>query len=112
MVETVVAPSFVLPSGMFTDEEIGCADRAFDLLSRVKSTSQAEMIATVLFSYDGIAKDTQPTEQQVYDHVMNWKSRWRGAKDAEVQATICDLSSLGWMKPRQDVGLLDDDNLF
>lgn len=112
MVETVVAPSFVLPSGMFTDDEIGCADRAFDLLSRVKSTSQAEMIATVLFSYDGIAKDTQPTEQQVYDHVMNWKSRWRGAKDAEVQATICDLSSLGWMKPRQDVGLLDDDNLF
>lgn len=112
MVETVVASSFVLPCNMFTKEEIGCADYAFDLLSRVKSTDQAEMIATVLFSYDGIAKKEQPTEQQVYDHVMNWKPRWRGVKDAEVQTTICDLSSLGWMKPRQDVGLLDNDNLF
>ena len=97
---------------MFSEEEISCAEDAFDLLSRVKSTDQAEMIATVLFSYDGIAKNAQPTEQQVYDHVMNRKPRWRGVKDLEVKATICDLSTLGWMKPRQDVGLLDDDNLF
>lgn len=112
MVETVVSASFTLPQNMFTDEEIGRADLAFDLLSRVKSTDQAEMIATVLFSYDGIAKQEQPTEQQVYDHVMRWKPRWCGVKDAEVQAAICDLSSLGWMMPRQNIGLLDDDNLF
>ena len=112
MVETVVAPSFALPLNLFTAEEIGKADHAFDLLSRIKSTDQAEMIATVLFSYDGIAQNAQPTEQQVYDHVMGWKPHWRGTKDAEVQAAICDLSSLGWMTPRQDVGLLDDDNLF
>ena len=112
MVETVVAPSFALPLNTFTDDEIGRADLAFDLLSRIKSTDQAEMIATVLFSYDGIAQKEQPTEQQVYDHVMGWKPHWRGTKDAEVQAAICDLSSLGWMTPRQDVGLLDDDNLF
>ena len=95
-----------------TDEEINRADCAFDLLSRIKSTDQAEMIATVLFSYDALQKSEQPTEQSVYDHVMEWKPRWRGTKDTEVQAAICDLSSLGWMQPRQDTGLLDDDSLF
>lgn len=112
MMETVVSPAFSLPYDAFTPEEIACADSAYDLLSRVKSTDQAEMIATVLFSYDGILKKEQPTEQMVFDHVMNWKPHWRGVKDGEVQATIQDLSSLGWMFPRQDVGLLDDDNLF
>lgn len=112
MVETIVAPSFVLPRHMFTEAEINRADDAFDLLSRIKSTEQAEMIATVLFSYDGIAKKEQPTEQQVYDHVMQWKPRWSGVKDEAVRTTICDLSSLGWMQPRQDIGLLDEDSLF
>lgn len=112
MVETVVSPSFVLPRNQFTDEEINRADCAFDLLSRIKSTDQAEMIATVLFSYDALQKSEQPTEQSVYDHVMEWKPRWRGTKDTEVQAAICDLSSLGWIQPRQDTGLLDDDSLF
>jgi hypothetical protein len=42
---------------MFSEEEISRAEDAFDLLSRVKSTDQAEMIAPVLFSYDGIAKN-------------------------------------------------------
>lgn len=112
MVETIVNPSFVLPTEMFTDEELRLADCAFDLLSRVKSTDQAEMIATVLFSYDTISKKEQPTEQDVYKHVMKWKPHWREQKDAEVQAAICDLSSLRWMYPRQDIGLLDTENLF
>ena len=112
MVETVVTPSFVLPQNMFTEDEIGRADYAFDLLSRIKSTDQAEMIATVLFSFDGIAQTQQPTEQQVYDHVMGWKPHWKDTKDTEVRTTICDLSSLGWMHPRQDIGLLTEDNLF
>ncbi len=112
MVETVVAPSFVLPQHMFTRDEIDCADRTFDLLSRVKSTDQAEMITTVLFSHDKLLEKEQPSEQQIYDYVMKWKPHWCGIKHAEVQATICDLSALGWMRPRQDAGLLDDDNFF
>lgn len=112
MVETIIAPSFTLPQNLFTKEEIKLADYAFDLLSRVKSTDQAEMIATVLFSFDELFKSKQPTEQQVYDHVMAWKPHWRDSKDAEVKSTICDLSSLRWMIPRQDEGLLTDDNLF
>lgn len=113
MVVTTVSPTFSLPRDMFSAKEIELADSAFDLLSRIKSTDQAEMIATVLFSYDQIEKNGQPTEQQVFDHVMGWKPRWKETKNQEVVVTICDLSSLGWMKPRHDVGVLSaDDNLY
>lgn len=112
MIETVVSPKFVLPEDTFTEEEIAKADKAFDLLSRVKSTDQAEMIATVLFTYDEFCRSEQPTEQQIYDHILKWKPRWKGTKDQEIQNTICDLSALGWMFPRQDSGLLLNDGLF
>ena len=113
MVVTTVSPTFSLPQDMFSSKEIELADYAFDLLSRIKSTDQAEMIATVLFSYDQIEKKGQPTEQQVFDHVMGWKPRWKESKNQEVVVTICDLSSLGWMNPRHDVGVLSaDDNLY
>jgi len=111
MVETVVTPDFKLPDDTFTKEEIDKANRAFDLLCRVKNTDHAEMIATVLFSYDELDAHSQPTEQQVFDHVMQWKPHWRNAKADETKATICELSALGWMKPRLDEGLLDGDCL-
>lgn len=113
MVVTVVAPSFTLPTDQFSPQEIQLADRSFDLLSRIKSTDQAEMIATVLFSYDTLAKTAQPTEQQVFDYVMQWKPHWQNTKKHATISTICDLSSMGWMTPRHDDGVLDsDDNLF
>lgn len=112
IVEIITAPSFVLPQNMFTDEEISCADNVVDLLSRIKSAAHAEIISIVLFSYDSIAQKEHPTEQQVYDHVMNWMPHWNTAKNVEVQTIIGDLSSLGWIVPRQDAGLLDDDVLY
>lgn len=111
MVETVVTPQFKLPDGAFNDEEIGLADQAFDLMSRIKSTDQAELITTVLFSYDGLKKNEQPTEQQIYDHVLGWKPRWRGEYEQEVKAAICELSALGWVNPRTDCGLLEEEEL-
>ena len=70
------------------------------------------MIATVLFTYDEFCRNEQPTEQQIYDHILQWKPRWKGIRDQEIQNTICELSALGWMMPRQDVGLLSNDDLF
>ena len=112
MIETVVSPNFKLPDDQFTEEEIGRANRAFDLLSRVKSTDQAEMIATVLFTYDEYSQKEKPTEQQIFDHVLEWKPRWKGNKERIIKSTICDLSALGWMQPRQDIGLLPEGDLF
>ena len=106
MVETVISPSFKLPYDEFNKDDLDKADYAFDLLSRIKSTAQAEMIATILFSYDKINEKFQPTEKEIYEYVINWKPRWNEKRRFEIISTINELSALGWMKPRQDTGLL------
>ena len=70
------------------------------------------MIATVLFTYDQYSKKEKPTEQQIFDHVLNWKPRWKGDKEPIILSTICDLSALGWINPRQDMGLLSGGDFF
>ncbi len=100
MVETIVTPNFKINPNDFTVQDINNADKTFDLLSRIKSTDQAEMIATVLFSYDELSeKYAAVTEKQIFDHVVNWKKHWNGTKDPEIISTIESLSVLGWMKP-------------
>jgi len=82
MVETVVSPEFKLDYSVYTQDEVNRANKTFDLLSRIRSTEQAEVIATVLFSYDELSKlERSVTEKQIFDHVMNWKSRWKGEKE-------------------------------
>ena len=117
MIETVVSRDFILQESKYTDKELRQAANAYDLLSRIKSTEQAEMIATVLFSYDELCLSHQEvTERQIFDHVINWKKRWRQEKEnreQEIISTIYDLSVLGWMSPnrKHDI-LVNDDDIY
>ena len=101
MTETIVSPSFRFPYEEFTRQDLQAADRGIDLLSRIKNTEHAEMIATVLFSYDELkAKKKQaPRDIDVYEHVLRWKKRWNNSKEEEIISTIYNLAALGWMTP-------------
>lgn len=101
MVETIVSPDFRLDYNEFSQEDIYKAECAFDLLSRIKSTDQAEMIATVLFSYDEliIGGLLTVTEKQIFDHIIKWKPRWKKTREEEIINTIESLSILGWISP-------------
>ena len=114
MTETIVSPHFKFPRNEFTDEEIKAADRAIDLLSRIKNTDQAEMIATVLFSYDELKEKAnhEPTDIEVFNHVLNWKKRWRENKEEEIIRTIWNLASLGWMAPVWSGEIQMEDDIF
>ena len=114
MIETVVSPDFKFPFSRFTPEEIQKADRAVDLLSRIKSTYHAEMVATVLFSYEELEKDSDAIKDiDVFNHVLQWKKRWTGSKEDEIARTIQNLSSLGWISPVHTNQLMtDEDDLF
>lgn len=98
MVETIVSHEFELDYFMFLLKDIDNADKTFDLLSRIRSTEEAEVIATVLFLYDELTENSKSvTEKQIFDRVMTWKSRWKGYKESEIKKTISNLSILGWM---------------
>ena len=103
MVETVVSPTFVLPRNQFNEDEIDRADSTIDLLSRIQNTDQAEMVATVLFSYDELllsknSSDT-PSDSDIFDHIMSWKPKWKNQKEAEIIKMIYSLTALKWMAP-------------
>ncbi len=99
MVKTVVSSKFVLPDE-FTQEELQKADKAIDLLSRIKNTDQAEMVATVLFSYDELIEKMNSVEDiEVFEHVLKWKTRWKEVKEHEICSTINNLTYLKWMTP-------------
>lgn len=109
MVETVVSPSFKLKFDNYSKETINNTERAIDLLSRIKSTEHAELIATVLFSYDELIETkSDVTDEDVLDHVFSWKPHWKDIKQKAVESAIIDLSVLGWMSPIQKRIVEDD----
>lgn len=114
MIETVVSPLFKLNYDSFTYEELDCAERTIDLLSRIKSTDQAEMLATVMFSYDELIKNgvNDITDSHILAHVLRWKPHWENKK-TEILDTITSLSMLEWINPYHTIeNGINDDHLY
>lgn len=101
MIETRVSPEFRLKKSDFSEEELRIVGRVIDLLSRVKSTAQAERISTVIFSFDELKKEGKnPTERRICDYILEWKPRWKNSREKqELISTIKDLSGLRWIEP-------------
>jgi uncharacterized protein YwgA len=76
-------------------------DKAVDLFSRIKSTEQAEEVLTVLFASREL-KQSRPNEavneQQLYDHILEWKKSWRTEeKQRAIASAIRNLVLLEWV---------------
>ncbi len=109
MVETHVTDNFVFDASLYSNEELQCLDKTVDLFCRLKNTNQAEMMATVMFSYDSLKeKKKTVSEKDIFDDVLDWKKHWVGSKDDEIKRTIRNLAILGWIKPEISF-LIDDD---
>lgn len=101
MVETRVTPNFAFDPSLYTSDELQCLNKTVDLFCRIKNTDQAEMMATVMFSYDRLKlRNAEVTEEDVLRDVLDWKKRWVGVKEDEIRHTIRDLSILGWLQPK------------
>lgn len=85
----------------YKPNELIAARKTVDLFGRIKSTEQAEIIATVLYSYDSLNKnDKVITDQDVYDYGLQWKPRWNNEKSYQVKDTIQNLAMLSLMNLR------------
>lgn len=87
--------------------------KVVDLFSRVKSTEQAEEILTVMYASRQLKRrrrESEVTEQDVYDYVLEWKKSWMGDdKRHAVASAIRNLVVLGWMRARISDSLDDVD---
>nr|VFJ53912.1 MAG: O-acetyl-ADP-ribose deacetylase (regulator of RNase III), contains Macro domain [Candidatus Kentron sp. FW] len=77
-------------------------NKTVDLFSRIKSTTQAEEVTTVLYAARKLKKDRKDTsvsEQDVYDFILDWKKNWRtDEKKAAIASAIRNLEMLGWLR--------------
>lgn len=114
MVETIVNPRFRLNKRSFTTSELKKTNATIDLLSRIKNTDQAEMISTVLFTFDELnMKNSRVTEKEIVEHIHQWKKWWENTKDNEIIETIGDLASLGWISPDRSHGtVVQEEDLY
>lgn len=109
MVETKVTDNFIFDSSLYTERELDALHKTVDLFCRIKNTDQAEMMTTVVFSFDNLAAQRDSvTEDDILQYVLDWKKRWAESKQDEIRHTIRSLSMLGWIKPKISFALDDD----
>lgn len=75
-------------------------DRTVDLFMRIRSANQAELVATVMFATKELEQTvSKPSETDILEAVMDWKSRRRPPLDqSEVAETIRGLAAQGWIQ--------------
>lgn len=98
MISLSVSDEVELHREKFTEEELNAVKKTVDLFGRVKSTEQAEMVATVLYSYDQLISIKETiSDKDVYDYVLDWKPRWKADKEFEICDTIHNMAMLSLM---------------
>jgi len=77
-------------------------DKTVDLFSRIKSTEQAEEVATIIYACRWIKArrpDPTVTEMDILDYILDWKPSWRSEeKRVAVAGAIRNLVLLSWVK--------------
>lgn len=98
----------VIQREKFTVEDWDAAKKTADLFGRIKKTEQAEVIATVLYSYDQLVKEKESvSDKEVYDYVLDWKPHWKEEKEFELCDAIHHMAMLSFMKISHSSKLMD-----
>jgi uncharacterized protein YwgA/O-acetyl-ADP-ribose deacetylase (regulator of RNase III) len=108
MISLSVSDGVEIHRDKFTEEELNAVKKTVDLFGRVKSTDQAEMIATVLYSYDQLVQDKSVvSDKDVYDYVIDWKPYWKAEKEFDLCDTIQNMAMLSLMNVSCSGELMD-----
>ena len=108
MISLSVSEGVEIHKDKFSAYELNAVKKTVDLFGRVRSTDQAEMIATVLYSYDQLIKKTkQVSDKDVYEYVLSWKPYWKSEKEFELCNTIQNMAMLSLMNVNCSGELMD-----
>lgn len=108
MIALSVSDGVEIHRDKYTEKELEAVRKTVDLFGRVKSTDQAEMIATVLYSYDQLVQDkTDVSDKEVYDYVLSWKPHWKTEKEFDLCDTIQNMAMLSLMNVKCSGELMD-----
>ncbi len=108
MISLSVSDEVELHTEDFSAAELEAVRKTVDLFGRVRSTDQAEMIATVLYSYDQLIKNrNKVSDKDVYEYVIDWKPHWKSEKEFDLCNTIQNMAMLSLMNVNCSEELMD-----
>lgn len=96
MMLITVSKDFKINKSLYSKEDIENVNKTFQLFKRVKDTNQAELITTILYSYD-ILKETHDyvTENMIYSYIVEWKKRLNDQKsEMRIRELIKSLTGM------------------
>ena len=98
MISVEITNKFSFDKNKYSIQELDAVEKTIDLFSRIKSTEQAEIIATVLFSYELIKKENDKImDKDIFNFVLNWKPKWKINNETIINSTIQNLAMLDWI---------------
>lgn len=108
MISLHVTDNVKVKEEMYTNVDWEAVQKTIDLFNRVKSTDQAEVITTVLYSYDELRRNVSTvTDKDIFEDVLKWKPYWKESKAYELCDTIQNLAMLSLINIVHTDSLID-----
>lgn len=77
-----VTDNFTFDSSIYSKKDKDNTNKTFSLFRRIKDTEHAELITTVLYSYDALKQSNQEIhEEDVFDYIIKWKKRYNNLEN-------------------------------
>lgn len=72
-----VSGDFKIDINTYSEKDKQNVNKTYRLFQRIKDVSQAEMITTILYSYDQLVQNNKTvTEDYLYEYIIDWKKRF------------------------------------
>lgn len=77
MILIQVSQQFKINRSLYASQDIENVNKTFHLFKRIKDSTQAELVTSILFSFDILKENNQDvTEDMVYQYIVDWKKRY------------------------------------
>lgn len=77
MMLLLVNENFKIDPSLYSKSDKDNVNKTFELFQRIKDTQQAELITTILYSYDQLADENiKVTENALFNFIIEWKKRY------------------------------------
>lgn len=71
-----VNDNFKIDKSLYSEKDCDNVNQTFNLFRRIKDTEQAELITTILYSFDELSYiNNLVTENQLFQYIISWKER-------------------------------------
>lgn len=105
-----VTNNFNINKNDYSDIDKENVNKTYRLFQRIKDTSQAELVTTILFSFDQLnIENDEINEDQLYKYIIDWKKRFDNPKDEiEIRELTRYLASRNFIQMDYSMDIKDE----